>query len=479
MTAMKARGQDKPIKIGSRLEIFVDRLLVEQMDGLEFRLHEPQREPLPASPVIGSYMTVILDDGIYRAYYRGDDPGYTGGRNFSGHPGEITCYAESRDGREWIFPKLGLLEIDGTRENNTILAGLPPFSHNFSPFLDMNPAAKPEERFKAIAGHPGSQAGSKDGLHTFVSADGIRWRKSSPEPVIPYDPSWSHAFDSQNVAFWSETEQLYMCYFRTWTAHEQSASKDAAGKSREAGYGLRSISRAASPDFMSWSAPVAMNPNLPGEHLYTSQAHPYFRAPHIYVALPSRYIAGRVGAEKADAMKGSTDILFMASRAGSDTFERLFTEAFIRPGLDHARWESRANYVALNVVPTGADEISIYHSSSGHRYTLRTDGFISVRAGSDIGELLTKPIVFNGAELVVNFSTSAGGSLSVEITDAAGAPLSGLHLDDCIEIVGDAVEHTVKWKNMKDLSASSGRPVRLRFVMKEANLFSFRFRESR
>lgn len=464
---------EKPVQIGERLELFVDRLLVASMTGVEFRLHEPRRLSIPESPFRGSYMTVIQDGDLYRAYYRGDDPTYKGRRN-SGHPGEITCYAESRDGHEWTLPALGLFEVNGTMENNVVLAGMPPFSHNISPFLDARPGVDTNERFKALAGHPGFQRGVKaDGLHSFVSADGTKWIKTSEAPVIPYDKSWSHAFDSQNVSFWSEAEQLYVAYFRTWTRY--SGKPGESPERRESGQGLRSISRATSPDFENWSDPVAMHPNLPGEHLYTSQTHPYYRAPHIYVALPSRYVAGRVGAEAKDAMQGSTDILFMTSRAGTTHYERLFTEAFIRPGLDPERWASRGNYVALNVVPTGETEMSIYHSS-GHRYVLRTDGFISIRAGAAIGDLVTKPLIFSGNELIVNYRTSAAGSLRVEIQDVAGVPVPGFGLADCRLIVGDAIEHRVGWQNDPDLASLAGKPLRLRFEMRECDLYSIRFR---
>ena len=315
---------ENPIQIGSRLELFVDNHLIDRMENVEFRLHQPQMLPLPKSPLVGAYATVIKDGDLYRGYYRDVIPGYLGKR-YSGHPGEITCYAESRDGHEWTFPSLGLFEVDGSRENNVILANQPPFSHNFSPFLDTRPGVAPAERFKALAGHPGYARKEKaEGLHAFVSADGRVWKKAGDRPVIPYDKTWSHAFDSQNVAFWSEVEQQYVCYFRTWATLHGS---------------LRTVSRTTSPDFVNWGKPIAMHPNLPGEHLYTSQTHPYFRAPHIYVALPTRYIAGRVGTEKTDAMLGSTDVLFMTTRAGTTSYDRLFPGAFICPGLDPARWE--------------------------------------------------------------------------------------------------------------------------------------------
>jgi hypothetical protein len=449
-----------PIQIGSRLELFVDQYLVDEMEDVQFRPHHPQKLPLPKSPLIGAYTTVIKDGDLYRGYYRALDPSYTG-KSYSGHPGEITCYAESRDGHEWTFPTLGLFEVNGSRANNAILAKQPPFSHNFSPLLDTRPDVAPNERFKALAGHPGyARKTEAEGLHAFVSADGRVWKKVGDEPVLPYNKSWSHAFDSQNVAFWSEVEQLYVCYFRTWATPHGT---------------LRTISRSTSTDFLNWSKPVPMHPNRPGEHLYTSQTHPYFRAPHIYIALPTRYVAGRVGGKKTDAMLGSTDVLFMTTRPGRTSYERLFPEAFIRPGLDSARWGSRSNYVALNVVPTGDTEMSIYHAMSGHRYVLRTDGFISVGADAKEGQLLTKPLVFDGNTLVVNYSTAAAGSLRVEIQQPDGTPIPEFSLQNCETYVGDTIAGQISWRGNPDLKGWTGKPLRLRFVITECDLYSFKF----
>jgi len=251
------------------------------------------------------------------------------------------------------------------------------------------------------------------------------------------------------------------------------------GESKEAGHkgALRTISRTTSPDFIHWSEPVAMKPNLPGEHLYTNQTTPYFRAPHLYIALPTRYTAGRVGAEKAISMLGSTDILLMTTRAGSTHYDRLFTEAFIRPGLKPSGWESRANYMALNLIPTSENEMSLWHGKTGRRYALRTDGFVSARAGAKKGELLTKPIRFSGSELVLNFSTAAAGRVQVELQDERGTPIPGFKLGEGPPMVGDKVAQVVRWGEGADLAEWIGKPVRLRWVLQEADLFSFQFRD--
>ncbi|WP_417395227.1 hypothetical protein [Gimesia chilikensis] len=452
----------QPVDIGSRRELFVDRLLIDKLQGVELKLHTPVKAPRPRSPLpVRHMMTVIKNGDRYQAYWRGSDPDYQGEKH-TGHAGETVHYAESRDGHEWEFPELGLHEVGGTRKNNVILAQQPPFLTNFIPFLDTRPGVAPQERYKALAGYPGpgDKRGLTEpgrGLFAFVSPDGIHWTKQSE--VIPYQPQWRHAFDSANVSFWSEAEQQYVCYFRTWTDPER----------------LRSVSRTTSPDFRHWTDPVAMDPNLPGEHLYTNQTHPYFRAPHIYISLPTRFIPGRGSAPDYDLKdRNATDILLMTTRAGSSHYDRLFKHAFIRPGLEPEQWKNRANYVALNVVPTSPTEMSIYHRS-GDRYVLRTDGFVSVNAGYAAGELLTRPLVFAGDRLRVNFSTSAAGSLRVELQQPDGTPIPGFTRDDCIPLIGDEIDGQVHWKSDTDLSTLAGKPVRLYWILKECDLYSFQF----
>lgn len=452
----------QPVDIGSRRELFVDRLLIDKLQGVELKLHTPVKAPRPRSPLpVRHMMTVIKNGDRYQAYWRGSDPDYQGEKH-TGHAGETVHYAESRDGHEWEFPELGLHEVGGTRKNNVILAQQPPFLTNFIPFLDTRSGVAPNERYKALAGYPGpgdkrGLAEPGRGLFAFVSPDGIHWTKQSE--VIPYQPQWRHAFDSANVSFWSEAEQQYVCYFRTWTDPER----------------LRSVSRTTSPDFRHWTDPVAMDPNLPGEQLYTNQTHPYFRAPHIYISLPTRFIPGRGSAPDYDLKdQNATDILLMTTRAGSSHYDRLFKHAFIRPGLEPEQWKNRANYVALNVVPTSPTEMSIYHRS-GDRYVLRTDGFVSVNAGYAAGELLTRPLVFAGDRLRVNFSTSAAGSLRVELQQPDGTPIPGFTRDDCIPLIGDEIDGQVRWKSDTDLSTLAGKPVRLCWILQECDLYSFQF----
>jgi len=257
---------------------------------------------------------------------------------------------------------------------------------------------------------------------------------------------WGKYFDSQNYAFWSESEQRYVCYFRRFIG------------------GYRGIARTTSEDFIAWTEPVEMRANLPGEHLYTSCTQPYFRAPQIYVAMPTRFM---------DKRGAATDILFMTTRGG-DSYDREFTESFIRPGLSKDGWLNRANYAAIGIHQTSDTEMSMF-LTGGRRYTLRLDGFVSVNAPLSGGEIITKPVIFSGKQLEINYATSAAGQVRVELQDAEGKPLPGFSLEDCEPIWGDHVSRLVEWKSGEDVGALAGRPVRLRFELSDADLFSLRF----
>ena len=472
---------DAPIQIGSRRELFADSFLIDRFSGTHLQLQTPRDEGVafrfdrPWEGLFSGYATLVtLADGRLRAYYRGKAVA-----NRDGSEEEVTCCAESADGRHWIKPELGLYEVMGSRKNNVVLMNAHTATHNFSPFRDERPGVPEDERFKAFGG---TMEGG--GLTAWKSRDGLRWEKISPEPVIskamvPY----KYMFDSQNVPFWSAAENRYVAYYRVFEN------------------GVRRIVRSESRDFREWSAPVLMeyrNPETqaPVEHLYTNQTHPYFRAPHLYVGIAARFMPGRrvLTDEQAAAIhvnpgyfKDTSDAIFMTTRPSqgvsqTGVYDRTFLEGFIRGGIGAQNWVSRTNYPALNVVPSGPNEMSIfvnqdYAQPTAHmrRYSLRTDGFASLHSGYAGGHAVTKPLVFAGRELALNFSTSAAGGVKVGFEEVDGKPVPGFALEDCVMQIGNELERKVTWKSGTDVSSLAGKTLRLRFSMKDADLFSFQF----
>ncbi len=477
------------LDLGTRRELLLDDYLIGRLaGGAQLRLHHPT--PREVSLVMdrpwegnmsGAFTTVFRDGPRYRMYYKAWYGEIRNGK-FDDPRGLNIAYAESADGIHWERPELGLIEFAGSRANNLVLAsgdGDPKGVHGFAPFRDDNPRCPPAERYKAVGA---SRHIKQAALFGLVSPDGLRWSLLREEPLIT-----SGAFDSQNLVFWDAERGEYRAYVRDFRR------------------GMRSIRTATSPDFRTWTEPEWLDyPGAPEEQLYSNMVTPYHRAPHLFVGFPTRYVerkwspaiealpelAHRRHRATASERYGAavTDGLFMSSRDGRNF--RRWGEAFIRPGLrPQDNWAYGDNYQAWGLVETASDiagappELAMYVSEHywrdpgavTRRFTLRQDGFVSVNAPLAGGELVSKPLCFGGTRLSLNVSTSAAGSMRVELQSAAGQPLAGYTLGDCIEVIGDTLDHTVRWAGGSDLRALRGQPVRLRVVLFDADLYSLQF----
>jgi hypothetical protein len=446
--------------INSRLELFVDDWLIEEMKGVSLQMHNP----IPQEVVLEfnqpwegsiSYDPVVMKEGDrYRLWYRGCGSEST-------WEDQCTAYAESTDGVHWERPTLGIFEFDGNRENNIVLQGSE--AKALCVFKDGNPNASDSERYKAIG--VGPPIDKRATLRGFTSPDGVHWQTLDQDPILiaPDDP-WP-MFDSHNVAFWDTIQSRYVTYARGWIPP-----------------GIRSIRRSVSDDFRHWSDLEFIDlGNSPTEHLYKNACTQYFRAPHIYLMFPKRFVPDRKF-DKDWPASGLSESVFMTSRDGVH-WDRRFMEPFLSLGSDPDSWTDRNQYIGVGVVPTGSAEMSVYFmehyrrpSIRLRRGALRTDGFISVNAPYIGGEFLTKPLTFEGDKLVLNYTTSIAGGLRVEIQNAEGQPIDGYRLSECVEIFGDEIERVVSWKNGADVGSLAGRAVRLRFVMAAADLYAIQFR---
>lgn len=474
------------IDIEKQLELFVDEYLIEEMGGeARLTLNNPVQQEVALvtdAPWEGNmcvYITVFKDEERYRMYFQANNCDISGGELRFTHD-LLVSYAESVDGINWTKPCLGIYEFERSKENSIVWRGGNGRGvHVFSPFKDSNPEAPPEALYKPVGA---IREAGKAGLYAMVSPDGYRWRFLRDEPIITRG-----AFDSQNLAFWDPVRKEYRAYIRDFKENR------------------RDIKTATSKDFVEWSEPQWLEyPGAPDEQLYTNGIIPYYRAPHIFLGFPTRYterewssaiealreLEHRRLRAKAHKRYGTalTDGLLMSSRDGR-TFKR-WDRAFIRPGAQlEGNWVYGDNYQCWGMletessIPGAPPELGFYvtegywrgMSTIFRRYTLRIDGFVSVRTPLSGGELMTKPLIFSGQTLVVNFATSAGGSMRVEIQDKGGRAIPGFSLRECVELIGDELERKVSWSGDSDLSTLTNKPVRLRFWMSDADLYSLRF----
>ena len=134
---MTAQSANPVVDIGDRRELFVDRALIDQLDGVRLELARPRDagsvftfDRSWEGPFCG-YATVIRDGQRLLLYYRGLPTAGGDGTDL-----ERTCVAICERGHRFVRPSLSKYEVAGAERNNVVLAGEAPVSHNFSPFLD-------------------------------------------------------------------------------------------------------------------------------------------------------------------------------------------------------------------------------------------------------------------------------------------------------------------------------------------------------
>lgn len=483
------------LNIGRQRQLFTDDFIIEKLyDKAALVLHHPEMKEIvmvydePWEGSYSNYNSIFKDGDIYRMYYRGWHRKPDGGLSHD----MVWCYAESKDGIHWEKPNLGLFEFNGSKENNIVFASRDfgdfhfTLRDNITVFKDHNPNAAPDAVYKAFVD---ARKQKPDwSLLAFKSADGIHWfPMTGATPVLTMAEG---SFDSQNTAFWDSLKGEYRAYWRFF-------DKDS----------IRSIRTGTSKDFIHWKVQSDLQyTDTIIQQLYTNGIVPYYRAPQIFIGFPARYfdrkwsksmeelpqLKERNGRSITNPRYGTalTESIFFASH-DAVKFKR-WNEAFLRPGIErNGTWNYGQQFIAWSFLETKSDlegapdEISLFanenlwigNGSKLRRYTLRLDGFVSVNAPLTGGSLLTKPVIFSGNKLSINFSTSAYGSVRVEIQDINGKPLPGFSLKDCPPVFGDTVDRTVYWNKGSDLSSIAGKTVRLRFVMSDADLYSFCFHE--
>ena len=487
------------LQIGSRREVCWDTWLMDSAEGVQVRLHKPQfrNEVLQCDAPwegngTGTYASLVKVGDTLRLYYRGYSfPSVANGKEVPGHT-PVLCLAESRDGKAFTKVSLQLEAFRGQRDNNII-----PFPEDacqrgsFFVFCDTKPDCPDQERYKALVEL------SDHTLAYFKSADGIRFEWVR---VLVDDG----AYDSLNIAFWDDRTQQYFLFYRGVHGGGTVNGKWAPGAAKMAHNDniVRDIRVRTSKDFVTWDTPrrIRFDPERDDVDLYINNIQKYYRAEHMFIGFPVRYMDRYTDPSNIPQLPGRelrehllhgklpreatviTDALVMTSRDG-DSFRRT-EEAFLTPGVEgEDNWIYGDCYFTYGMVETASDipgapnELSMYAVRgyrSEHvrfwRYSLRLDGFFSWHSDYTGGKVLTKPLIFSGNSLRINFATSGAGSVQIRLTDPAGNPLEGY---DSGRLFGDSVERRVQFE--KPLEALSGQQIRMEIFMKDADLYAFQF----
>lgn len=477
-----------PIDIGSLRQLFVDGKFIQSSRNIELRVHPPRKTgeiSIPSSPEwgLGGYNSVLEKDGVYHLWY--------------GAAASI-CYARSTDGIHWDRPPLNLTTDPNTpRPNHVVIGrgagGVKGIAHGLMVFLDPN--APPEERFRLVSNPPEFNSM----LQLFSSPDGIHW-KHTHRDLIAYDRSIKpHHLDTQNVIFWDARLRKYVAYTRRNVP--------------ESGSQGRSVGRAESPTLGPFpdAATIPVVFRAGGrQDIYTNGVFPYPWADSVYFMFPTLYYHygkwQREFAKEAPTNAGVVDVRFAVSRDGIG-WNHFGWQPFVPLGMD-GEFDSKRVYMAYGVVPAlNGREMYMYYWGTNEthgwnrddrnnrlltaagveprpmeraisRVVLRRDGFISAAAPLDGGELTTPPLRFVGNQLVLNVRTFSAGEVQVEIQDESGRPFPGFALADCDLIhTANEIHRPVAWNGATALDALAGKTVQLRFVLRDAELYAFQFRQ--
>jgi hypothetical protein len=474
-----------PIDIGSRKQLFIDDRFFASVKNVALRMNPAAKMGpvlLPDKPWesmdIGYCVSVAEDGDQYKMWYLARDRQGTCRQ----------CYAQSKDGRAWEKPSLGLIDYNGSKDNNIVLAPTEKqVEMPISVFLD--PAGTPEARFKAVAFMYWPDP-KRLGLYVHTSPDGIHW-KLSDRRIFPLPG------DMPNQAFYDSRLKKYVAYLRVWAPLRKIGRIETSDLTQP-----WPADQTVPPSCRDWTGntitveghviPIVfsydqLDPN-PSDH-YNAACVQYPWADDAYFMFPSPYRHYPEPPLSKYANDGLVDIQTATSRDGVH-WNRLSREPYVSLGTEEEIDRGQI-YMAVGMFRRGGKIEQYYggyrtnHGVLGSqpdadgaifRLEQRLDGFVSADAAFEGGEFATPPLVFSGTKLVLNINASAMGTCKVEILDDQGNVLPGYSLAECDEIGGNHVEKTVSWKGQSHLSSLRGQVVRLRVVMRACKLFAFEFR---
>ena len=492
--ALGAPSRTGPLSVGSQKQLFIDHKFIAAKEDITLAVNPPVKRP---EPVLKSdkpwdafaliYFSVGQNSDLYKMWYQAFDNDQWGG----GVP--RMCYAVSKDGLDWEKPNLGLVEYQGSKENNILLQGSSKLAYVF-----IDPHGTPEQRYKMLSGIGTTRVRT--------SPDGIHWKL---HPQIVWNPPW----DTQKQAWWDSRINKYVVQTRVQLKAENALpfpfvspiQSDPPVIAPKLHRPVRALGRVEMDDIMKpWpvdqvqTVMTADELDPPNSDIYhPGGVYPYPYAADAYFMFPWVYQHFQPD-ESPVGNDGLLDTQFAASRDGVH-WMRYDRKPYITCGLPG---EPDCGMVAAQgpVVRKGHYLYQYYggwpwthggfrvlsqqerqnKANWGRRFVgvviQRLDGFVSADAPYSGGWLLTPPIVFDGNRLELNVNVGAMGVAQVEIQEADGKPIPGFALDDCGRILFNDVAYTVQWNGKSDISSLAGRPVRLKVFMRSAKLYAFQFR---
>lgn len=519
-----AADQSRGLALEHR-QLFLDDAVIARQEHLRRVWHRPVKDPQPVlrrehawegrGPY--AYGTVRRDEqsGQFQFWYNC----YVGGR-----PDYFACYATSTDGLRWDRPRLDVVRDPRLPpgENNVVLSGsgLPHFRQCISPSVLVRPTdPDPNRRYAMV--YWDLSADKKQpffGLCLAHSPDGVHWTNDTRNPVFV-------GVSDVSDACYDPRTQRYLLHYKMWRVEGQVVgSQLARGQAGSVTYWPTwdsSRLEGGRVRFAGWLADYASADSSPQRATVDFAAEPTYR--RVVARAESLDLVHWTNArvvlelpEKNDPTNLSTYGMSVFPYEGQyvgllRTFhgdrEIEVELAYSRDDLQWQRADPGQPFVPRG--PPGSfdagmvfsangpvlvgDELRFYYGAFTLDHAakdesqqcaiglarLRRDGFASMRATEQTGELLTVPMPAAGNHLVLN-AAAAQGEIQVEVRDEMGQPLPGYTFADAEPFRGDATSHVVAWKGSATTRQPlAGRTVRLACRVRKADLFAFQWTDRR
>ena len=276
----------------------------------------------------------------------------------------------------------------------------------------------------------------------------------------------------------------------------------------------RYLARWATPDFVHWSGRPCLFPSPEDPHQWERYDElmeiDFIRLEGLWLGFLAVFHSDRTdphyGIPGRWWRKGTVDLQLVTSRDGGITWQRVAERGVWLPHGTEEDSFDRMAYVGRPVrmgdetffyyMAMDGDHLSHRHDETMSPYyhdrirrtsialaTQRWNGYVSLSTGTRPEILVTKPLVFRGETLQINADASRG-EIKVEVIPAHSGDVvdpwrsetcPGLSRGDCVPLTGKGAAQAVTWRSGTSLTAHQGRPVRLRIVVRNADLYGFRF----
>lgn len=476
-----AADSPQPIRIDTGRQLFVDDFLIAET-SLQRRFHKPtihESSPVlkPETPLEmnNGYCPVAcpFQDGVFydpkdRLYKIWYHAGWFDG----------TAYSYSEDGLRWIRP-----DLDVEPGTNRVLPRRDPYQRDGAGVWLDGETANSRERFKMFVyfrkrnavqfqyGRLYSGPTESEGGRIYTSPDGIHWTERKPTGLCG---------DNTNF-FYNPFRKTWFYSIRTTNQRGRMRSYwECADFVGGASWAPEDVIFLASADDQDPPDPALGYQT----QLYNLDAVAYESLMLGVFAIfegPPNEISGKTGIPKV------TDLMLGFSRDGIH-WDRPDRTTFLACSRKPGTWNRGYLHSTGGVCLICGDEVRFYFGAfSGlsprlghHMYAggstgvaiLRRDGFAAIEAGPEVGSLVTRPVTFSGRHLFVN-ANARKGELSVEVLRPDGTALGAFGRENCVPLRVDSTCQQVSWTGTKDLARLSNHPVRFRFHLRQAQLFSF------